>query len=120
MQQLDVALHSGMRKGEQFSVTWDEVDFTNRYIHLDETKNGSDRYVRLNTRAFAALTELKRKHDRLGYPADAPIFSIVDPSGWFNAALQRAGIEGVTWHTLRHTLASRLVMRGVTLKTVKV
>ena len=30
-----------------------------------------------------------------------------------------AGIEGVTWHTLRHTFASRLVMAGVDLKTVQ-
>ena len=30
-----------------------------------------------------------------------------------------AKIEGVTWHTLRHTFASRLVMAGVDLKTVQ-
>ena len=30
-----------------------------------------------------------------------------------------AGITGVTWHTLRHTFASRLLDRGVDIVTVK-
>lgn len=34
-------------------------------------------------------------------------------------ACRRAGISGVTWHTLRHTFASRLVSRGVDIVTVK-
>ena len=37
--------------------------------------------------------------------------------GW-QAALKRAGIEGVTFHTCRHTFGTRLVMRGVDLVTV--
>jgi integrase len=32
---------------------------------------------------------------------------------------RRAGVKGVTPHTLRHTLASRLVMAGVDLRTVQ-
>jgi len=65
------------------------------------------------------MAELMRRRDRLGAPQDGPVFSIKDPSGWFDAALERAGIEGVTWHTLRHTFASRLVMRGVNLTAVQ-
>lgn len=44
---------------------------------------------------------------------------IKNPRKWFATALESAGIEGVTWHTLRHTFASRLVMAGVDLKTVQ-
>jgi integrase len=118
--QMGFALNTGMRKAEEFTLTWDQVDFKNRIIHLDKTKNGSDRYVRLNTAALAILTQLKGRKDRLGYSMDSPVFSIKDPSGWFDAAVKRAGIEDVTWHTLRHTFASRLVMLGVNLKTVQV
>lgn len=35
--QLEVALHTGMRKGEQFTVTWGQVDFEHKYIHLAQT-----------------------------------------------------------------------------------
>jgi site-specific recombinase XerD len=123
--QLDVALHTGMRKSEQFSVTWDQVDFPQKYIHLSTTKNGSDRYVSLNSEALRVLKELKETHARLKLPADSTLFvswqkkPMSDPREWFGAACDEAKIEGVTWHTLRHTFASRLVMAGVDLKTVQ-
>ncbi|HLK47700.1 MAG TPA: tyrosine-type recombinase/integrase, partial [Bryobacteraceae bacterium] len=34
-------------------------------------------------------------------------------------ACRKAGLEGVTWHTFRHTFASRLTRAGVDLVTVK-
>jgi site-specific recombinase XerD len=44
---------------------------------------------------------------------------MADPREWFASACDEAKIEGVTWHTLRHTFASRLVMAGVGLKEVQ-
>ena len=37
---------------------------------------------------------------------------------WFDLALKAAGIDGFTWHCLRHTFASRLVMAGVDIRTL--
>ncbi len=37
----------------------------------------------------------------------------------FEPSLRKAGIQDASWHTLRHTTASRLVMAGVPLATVK-
>jgi len=37
----------------------------------------------------------------------------------FSPALEKAKIAGFHWHDLRHTLASRLVMAGVDLRTVQ-
>src|SRR5262245_61897949 len=37
----------------------------------------------------------------------------------FEHAVQKAGLEDFTFHDLRHTFASRLVMAGVDLPTVK-
>ena len=37
----------------------------------------------------------------------------------YEPALKRVKIEGVTWHTLRHTFASRAVMAGVDIETVQ-
>lgn len=124
-QQFDVALHTGMRKGEQFSVTLDQVDLRNKYIHLNETKNGSSRYVHLNSEAMRVLTELKHQHQFLKLSPESTLFTsrkkqpMSNPREWFRSVCEEAGIEGVTWHTLRHTFASRLVMAGVDLKTVQ-
>ena len=123
--QLDVALHTGMRKTEQFTATWEQVDVTNKYIHLNETKNGSNRYVALNSQAIRVLKALEQQHDQLGLPADSPLFlsrhniPMANPREWFANACEEAKIKGVTWHILRHTFASRLVMAGVDLPTVK-
>ena len=43
----------------------------------------------------------------------------MNPRKWLATVLEQAKIKGVTWHTLRHTFASRLVMAGVDLKTVQ-
>ena len=43
----------------------------------------------------------------------------VDLKAGFSLACKRAGISDVTWHTLRHTFASRLVGSGVDIVTVK-
>ena len=42
-----------------------------------------------------------------------------DLKAGFKLACKKAGISGVTWHTLRHTFASRLVSRGEDIVTVK-
>jgi site-specific recombinase XerD len=122
--QLDVALNTGMRKGEQFGITWEQVDFKRGYIHLDETKNGRDRYVHLNDAVSASLKALKEECKSRKLEFDTLFFDrrnepIQDPRMWFASACVEAKIKGVTWHTLRHTFASRLVMAGVNLKTVQ-
>jgi integrase len=122
--QLDVALNTGMRKGEQFSATWSQVDFKQAYIHLDKTKNGSERYVHLNDTVVASLKALKEEHKSRKLDFDTLFFdrrngSIKDPREWFASACDEAKIKGVTWHILRHTFASRLVMAGVDLRTVQ-
>ena len=123
--QLDIALYTGMRKGKQFSVRWRQVDLDHRDVFLEDTKNGTSRHIHLNSTAMTVLTRMREEHDRLGLPDDTTIFvsqrhgTIANPRKWFETALAKAGIEGVTWHTLRHTFASRLVMAGVHLKTVQ-
>ena len=43
----------------------------------------------------------------------------VDLDAGLALACRKAGIEGVTWHKLRHTFASRLVNRGGDIVTVQ-
>jgi len=41
-----------------------------------------------------------------------------NPRWWFEEALKAAGIVDFSWHCLRHTFASRLVMSGADIRTV--
>ncbi len=74
--------------------------------------------------ALAILDRMHKVHARLRHPADARLFMskrnkpIASPRKWFATALKQAGIEGVSWHILRHTFASRPVMNRVPLHEV--
>jgi integrase len=117
-----VAIHTGMRKSEQFSLTWDEIDFDRKRIFLSQTKNGSDREVPMNKMVIAVLTDLRASRDA----DDVHVFhanrcgdrQLKNPRKWFDAVLTEAKIENFHWHDLRHTFCSRLAMAGVDLRTV--
>ena len=118
---LEVALHTGMRRGEQFGLTWDRVDFQRKTIYLDQTKNGSHRELPMSNTCYEALQTLhKTRTDDPGvFPSSKFKNSIKDPKKWFAAALTDAKITGFRWHDLRHTFVSRLVMKGNDLRTVQ-
>jgi site-specific recombinase XerD len=119
---LQVALNTGMRKGEQFSLEWPQVDFARKRIYLSETKNGSDREIPLNKSCLAVLTHLHGKRPDNGAVFRSSRYTqrpLLDPKKWFETALRNAQISNFTWHDLRHTFISRLVMRGADLRTVQ-
>lgn len=124
-----IALHTGMRQSEQFSLTWDEIDFERRKIFLDKTKNGTDREVPINRTCLAALEELKRVRQeriRAGKPVNDHVFQssrypgqrLLNPRQWFPDVVNAAKVKDFRWHDCRHTFCSRLAMRGVDLRTL--
>jgi integrase len=123
----DLALHTGMRRSEQYGLTWGCVDFDRRQITIPRSKHGGIRYIPLDDTAVDALRTLRRRGDGTG-----PVMILAEsghgylkgrrlktPREWFNAACQEAGVVDFSWHCLRHSFASRLVMAGVGLRTVQ-
>ncbi len=117
--QLDISLHTGMRAAEQFGLEWSQVDFERRILTLHKTKNGTTRHIPLNATALAALAALRKGDDPRVFPsARNEDEGLRGARGWFNSALEDAGVRDYTWHCNRHTFASRLVMAGVDIRTV--
>jgi integrase len=118
---LIVALNTGMRLGEILSLQWDQVDLGSRRIRVENTKSGKTRFVEVNTPLLRELLELRRRDSRSPYlffnPKTGKPLSTVKTA--FKASCRRAGVEGLRFHDLRHTFASRLVKRGIDLITVK-
>lgn len=115
-----VAIHSGMREGEQINLTWADVRFEERTITLRNTKSHRDRVVPMNQTLHDALKSIDR-HIKSPY-----VFTNTDTGTRYDRfnnhpwrdALVAAGVQKFRWHDLRHTCASRMVQRGVPLKAV--
>lgn len=113
-----VAVNTGMRLSEQFTLEWPQVDWNRGEIHLLKTKNGSQRDIPMNRVVRDTLRSL------LPLAAEGRVFPMrgaktVDQRKWFENALAEAKVKGVTWHTLRHTFCSWAVMADVALPTVQ-
>jgi integrase len=122
------AIVTGLRRTEQFKMKWADVDPVQGVLTLPETKAGNAQYVRLSREALAILETLKRGNTSVwvfpGYPpkrrkrVGPPPDRHVDPFNFYHRvylpAVKAANLDGVIWHTLRHTFASRLAMAGAT------
>ena len=104
-----VSVYSGMRFGEQFSLTWNQVDFKRKKIRLEKTKNGSKRDVPLNA---VTLEAMKQQQASVPHAAGDVVFPRPGPASdcrwWFEPALTEANITEYTWHNNRHTFCSWL------------
>ena len=57
---VQVALETGMRRGELLSLEWDNVHLDKSWVHLPITKNGDSRDVPLSSKAREILSSLPR------------------------------------------------------------
>ena len=110
-----LAAFTGMRRGEILGLCWKDVDLANQRTYLTETKNGTLRVVALNALAVQVLKSLP-----VGEPG-ALVFPDVDAarlSVYTRRVFASVGIMDASFHSLRHTAASWLVMEGVDLYAV--
>jgi integrase len=117
-----LAILTGMRQQEQFTLRWEHVDMQRGVLTLAATKTGGVQYVRLNEEARALLQSLVPGNKSVWvFPSENPA-THADPRNFYRRyylpAVKELGFIGVTWHTLRHTFASRLAMAGVTEATI--
>ena len=124
LESLEIAIHTGVRSGEQHSIQWWQVDLERRVLLIpkDRSKTKRGRYIQLNEVAFAAFSNLRNRWK--SPKQDSPVFrnkhgeQLRGHRDWFDPILEEAALPDFTWHCLRHTFASRLVMAGVDLRTV--
>lgn len=118
-----LAMNTGLRQGEQFALTWKNVDLKKGLltVRAETAKANKTRHIPLNAEARAVLTEWKKQVPDSGYvfPGKEDGKPLVEIKTAFTRLLKRAGIENFRWHDMRHHFASRLVMAGVDLNTVR-
>jgi len=110
-----VGLYTGCRKSELLAARWDLIDWGRRILTLPTSKSGKPRFVELGSNVLDTLRKIPGRGEQpLIFPGCRKV------SHCFPGWAEEAKLLGkVTFHTLRHTFASRLVMAGVDLLTVK-
>ncbi|MDP9427049.1 MAG: site-specific integrase [Actinomycetota bacterium] len=142
-----VALHTGLRQGELLALRWEDVDLEARTLQVRRTvtKDGGKlgigptktakgrRTVKLTRDATRALrdhlTQQLEEIDRLGdyFQDNGLVFctgkgTLINPTNLrkrsFAPLLVRAGLPHMTFHQLRHTAATILLLKNVNPKIV--
>lgn len=139
---VEFAVLTGLRQEEQFGLRWSSVDFNAQAIRVPRSKNGEARAVPMHPRVLEILrgmtSRMRSEYVFLG-PRGGPLDPHNFCEDHFIPALEKAGIcetrprpkrrkdgeerpvndvrtprkrREFTWHDLRHTFASRLVMAG--------
>jgi len=103
-----IAIETAMRQGEIMSLTWDKVDLSRRCVTLEITKNGEKRIVPLTTKATQIFRDLPRNMDGRVWT-----YTSEGMRASYNKATKHAGIDGLTFHDLRHEATSRLFEKGL-------
>jgi integrase len=119
-----LAVNTGLRRGELLKLRWSDLELQRRILTVrgEGAKTGQTRHVPLNSEAvqvMKAWRPIAFEPERWvfgGAEASKPLVAI--KKGW--AAVLKAGkVKGFRFHDLRHTFASKLVMAGVDLNTVR-
>ena len=124
------AMFSGLRLSELLGLTWADVDFTRQVLHVHKQMARNGKRKELKTAAarrevvmMAALAgELRQLRTATRFSEDADLVFCATSSGTIGhrnlssrgltRASESAGLDGVTFHVLRHTFASILVAQG--------
>lgn len=116
-----LAMNTGMRRGEIFQLKWSNIDFYSKTLTVEagNAKSGKSRIIPLNDTAFHVLENWKpiSQSQYVFHGKDRE--PLTDIKKGFLRVLEEADIEEFRFHDLRHHFASKLVMRGVDLNTVR-
>lgn len=111
---IKMALMTGMRKSEMINLTWQNIDLKAKLIHIEESKNGERRSVPISNSLLKELKLIENKN------SNERIFKNIKSLQYqFEKLLNVSEIKNFHFHDLRHTFASWLAIKGVSLYTIK-
>lgn len=110
---LKVALFTGLRRGEIFSLQWPDVDFERGFLHLHDTKDGRSHSLPLNPSAREVLESVEHTESPYVFPGRNGGLR-TDAKHQVDPIKKRAGLpkDFRIFHGLRHVYASMLASSG--------
>jgi integrase len=103
---IQLAVETGMRRGELLAVRRTDIDLSNRTLLISNSKNGHSRTIPLTKHAVELLHQCPGQ-DRV-FPITANAFRLT-----WERVKRRAGIDDLHFHDLRHEAISRFFEMGL-------
>ena len=126
------ALKAGLRHGELMELHWDrDIDFENRIVNVNNamymgkptmgTKTGLIRSVPMCDILYQTLLDhhKHRRSELVFTNPDGGQLTAAQCRSPLDRACKKAGLRHISWHVFRHTFASHLAMKGVSLKHIQ-
>jgi integrase len=113
--------YSGLRIGEAKYVTWADVSFARRQLHVrgdpvTATKNSETRYVPMIPELEQMLSEFRK--ERQNEPSNSTVMRVFECQNSMTHAAAKIGMKRITHHDLRHLFATICIESGVDIPTV--
>ncbi len=123
-----LALKTGLRLGELVGLIWDDIDLKKRMLTvrrsvvnniIDSPKSNRIRHIPLTQEVCWALQKMpERKGFILRLRDEGPMNHKAPPQA-IQRMCKKAGLRRIGWHVLRHTFATHLAMKGVSLQKIQ-
>jgi integrase len=119
-----VLLNAGLRPAEAFQLEWRDVTLQGQpmlTVRGETSKSSRTRHIPLNREALGVLLQWRNQTVSSGlvFPSPKTGKSLVQIPKAIYKVIKQAKLEGFRPYDLRHTFASRLVMAGADLNTVR-
>jgi integrase len=118
---VQAALLTGARYGEVIALKANDYNPDTGTLHIRISKSGKPRHVVLTDEGrqfFEAVIAGKGGADRIFIKSDGRVWGKAHQQRPFREAIKKSKLEKLTFHELRHSYASRLMMKGVPLAVV--
>lgn len=123
---IEFAIDTGLRREEQFSLQWSQVNLKEREIHIGakSSKSGKQRFVPIAERSLSILENMPRnlKSRYVFTNGSGRRYSKASPYIYdaLQTAAKKAKVEDLRWHDLRRTCGCRLLQdKGFLMEEVR-
>ena len=122
-----LGLNTGLRFGEIIALTWDDVDLNRNILSVNKsiskgilgsTKSNRNRFVPISNQLHEMLQHRARKGELI-FSENNTYIKQRKYIYHIYRACRVSHVKKIGWHVLRHTFASQLAQKGISLKAIQ-